>query len=539
MSRTLIYSCVFFNEKYSELLNLLLTSYKLFGNCSDNIDYLIICNPSFNDKIQKILNNLNMNGKIWCLDLKSKFEAGYSRLEIFNYPNINLYNKILYLDCDILITNSLNKVLDLELENKLYCLQEGNTKFDDWGKNFFKNDNPNCSGFSSGVLLFNNNILIKDLFSQILLDISNHINSKLPIPGCLDQPFIVYRAVKTNLYNNQKLVNLVINNPNDFNGESISHFPGGPGKFENKYKVMSKFMSDKMFNLNKNNYLKIEINDYKKVLDNNKKYFDNLYTICKESGEKVEGNCFTKHENIDHKINELIYKQLNHYNLGMNNNNIMEIGFNAGHSSLLYLLSNPNSKLTIFDICEHKYTLPCFKYLQSVFPNRLEIYPGDSTKTVPEFYTNNPNSKFDLIHIDGAHFGEVPNKDFYNSLKMASDIIIWDDTQIKKLNELLNEYIKKGLVSEIFMHKTLMYKHRICRVNLLSNKKYKWKNSFITFLENGQMNAFGQGNYNFIDKFLVKCNFDGNEHLLKFNNNYSRFICVKKNNFEVIFGDQL
>ena len=36
----------------------------------------------------------------------------------------NLYNKILYLDCDILVTNSLNEILDFQLENKLYVLQE-------------------------------------------------------------------------------------------------------------------------------------------------------------------------------------------------------------------------------------------------------------------------------------------------------------------------------------------------------------------------------------------------------------------------------
>ena len=42
----------------------------------------------------------------------------------------------------------------------------------------------------------NNNIIIKDLFSQILLHIHNHITSMLPIPICLDQPFIVYHAVK-------------------------------------------------------------------------------------------------------------------------------------------------------------------------------------------------------------------------------------------------------------------------------------------------------------------------------------------------------
>ena len=140
MTKNIIYSCVFFNEKYINLINLLLKSYKLFGNYSANIDYLIICNPNFEKQIQAIFDYLNISGKIWCVDLKTKFEAGYSRLKIFDYPNINLYHKILYLDCDILITNSINNLLDLELENKLYTLQEGNTNHYYWGSQFFDNN---------------------------------------------------------------------------------------------------------------------------------------------------------------------------------------------------------------------------------------------------------------------------------------------------------------------------------------------------------------------------------------------------------------
>ena len=89
------------------------------------------------------------------------------------------------------------------------------------------------------------------------------------------------------------------------------------------------------------------------------------------------------------------------------------------------------------------------------------------------------------------------------------------------------------------MYNTLVYQHRICRVNQLLNKTYIWENSNIEFLENGNMNAFGAGKYRFIDKYLIKCDFGGSEHLLKFNDDYSRFISVRKYDFEVVFGHHL
>lgn len=108
MNKTLLYSCIFLNEIYINLINLLLKSYKLFGNSPDNVDYLIICNTNFQKKIKAIFDNLNITGKIWCIDQNTNFEAVYSRLKIFDYPKINLYDKILYLDCHNLVTNSIN-----------------------------------------------------------------------------------------------------------------------------------------------------------------------------------------------------------------------------------------------------------------------------------------------------------------------------------------------------------------------------------------------------------------------------------------------
>jgi phospholipid transport system transporter-binding protein len=45
----------------------------------------------------------------------------------------------------------------------------------------------------------------------------------------LEQPFIVYNAINDNLYNNIELIGKVVNRPEKYNGESISHFSGDIG----------------------------------------------------------------------------------------------------------------------------------------------------------------------------------------------------------------------------------------------------------------------------------------------------------------------
>jgi lipopolysaccharide biosynthesis glycosyltransferase len=256
MTKTIIYSCVFFNIKYINLINLLLKSYKLFGNPSDDIDYLVICSPNFQKKIQEIFYTLNIKGKIWCLDFKTKFDACCSRLKIFDYPDINLYNKILYLDCDIIISKSINNILNFELENKLYALKENCDRrchcdiFTDEEYKLF----DKSSAFSSGILLFNNNPIIKKLFSQIIFHINEELvkynyelvfqqNKEVDFSIIFgDQPFLVYYSVKNNLYDNQKLINLVINNPKKNKGQTISHFSGCPGHYKSKFRKMRRFM---------------------------------------------------------------------------------------------------------------------------------------------------------------------------------------------------------------------------------------------------------------------------------------------------------
>ena len=109
----------------------------------------------------------------------------------------------------------------------------------------------------------------------------------------------------------------------------------------------------------------------------------------------------------------------------------MEIGFNGGHSSELFLSYNQNIEVVSFDIGEHSYVKLGKEFIDKTYPNRHQLIIGNSLETVP-YYSNNVNKKFDVIFIDGGHIYDVAKGDIINCKKLAHDksIVIMDDTII-------------------------------------------------------------------------------------------------------------
>lgn len=70
----------------------------------------------------------------------------------------------------------------------------------------------------------------------------------------------------------------------------------------------------------------------------------------------------------------------------------------------------------------------------------------------------------------------------------------------------------------------------------LFNRKYSWEDSYILFFENGEMNAFGKGKYISINEYLAKADFGRQQHLLKFNLDYSQFISIRRGDFQAVKG---
>jgi FkbM family methyltransferase len=120
---------------------------------------------------------------------------------------------------------------------------------------------------------------------------------------------------------------------------------------------------------------------------------------------------------------------------------IMEIGFNGGHSALLFLsITPPETKVVSFDLGEYAYVFAAKRYIDSVFPGRHTLVTGDSTTTIPNYEEQvahrlkiketAPPLKFDLIFIDGGHQDDIPLKDILNSQRLARDdktIVAIDD----------------------------------------------------------------------------------------------------------------
>lgn len=211
--------------------------------------------------------------------------------------------------------------------------------------------------------------------------------------------------------------------------------------------------------------------EYIKILQDNNHHFQNLLDIINKSGDNLEGNCFYEHLTVNSR-DELLPKQQNLYSIAKVGNKILEIGFNAGHSALLFLLSNPEAHLVCFDICWYKYTQPCFEYIRDNFKGRIELICGSSIYTVQSFINTNPGKTFDILHIDGSHDTTIANIDFFSCFELArnNSVIIWDDVELPHLEALWNGYIASSLVIPFDMLQTPMYRHAFGYANKHSYK---------------------------------------------------------------------
>jgi hypothetical protein len=182
------------------------------------------------------------------------------------------------------------------------------------------------------------------------------------------------------------------------------------------------------------------------------------------TNEGLEGNCFY-HGNTLNEDWFFLYKRMNYsyviqeYKL----KNILEIGFNAGHSAAVFLAAmDKDAMYTCFDLGQHAYTKPCFDYIQSKYPQVQRCIEGDSKETIKNTFNENVDlyESFDCVHIDGGHDDETVQSDIQYShyfLKKGG-ILILDDTQMVQIFKYIPAILALGYAF-IFQIPTFGFSH--------------------------------------------------------------------------------
>jgi hypothetical protein len=175
---------------------------------------------------------------------------------------IQQYDKILYIDIDIIIQNDISILFDIDIEDKIYALPEGTIEHEYHGGWFFdfKTIDKNTVGMNSGILYFKNTESSRIIFK----DINEHTkkmrdaNEKMPVT--VDQPFLNYHTIKngkqdTTLMSQFALIYCIDPPPPPSVPTTISlcHFVWPIGDANHKKTRMIKHM-DHIFNNYKNIY---------------------------------------------------------------------------------------------------------------------------------------------------------------------------------------------------------------------------------------------------------------------------------------------
>ena len=304
--KNLVYFSVFYNKDYFNLAKLLLKSLTLYSP-QDAFDLLLLTSADFRKEAEELAKILPL--QVHYLPCTSIFQAACSRLQIFDYPKIDQYQRILYVDTDILIKGDLTPLFDASLSDVLYGIESGSISSPSFGCQFFDFNTIDsaATGMNSGTLLFNNCGIIRDLFTEIRAHIDSFTDAP---PYCMDQPFINYHAIRKCLYNNQWLkpyVSLYEDKEQVKNSETslVCHFSFPIGNWAHKYYRMKSFFKDLLTRRDDNATLCISGKKYDwcnrgyiSFLDNGKfttTWGAGTYTIVSNNAVRV---CWNKFDHV-------------------------------------------------------------------------------------------------------------------------------------------------------------------------------------------------------------------------------------------------
>jgi predicted O-methyltransferase YrrM len=127
---------------------------------------------------------------------------------------------------------------------------------------------------------------------------------------------------------------------------------------------------------------------------------------------------------------------------------VLEIGFNGGLSSAAFLSNERVKEVVSFDIGQWAYVLNAKQLIDSEFIGKHTLIIGDSVRTVPKHFTNEP---YDLAFIDGGHSYETALADILNCQKIVrkDGFIIIDDYNYGEVKQAYDNTANMGITETV------------------------------------------------------------------------------------------
>jgi hypothetical protein len=245
----LLYTSCFHQKQYVDIVVNMLNSYFDIIPENTNIDFLVYTNTEFRALIEA-----QMNGKpIKFFEknfVKTMNQTRISKVDVFDFPDIAQYEKIVYVDADTMFLRDPTPLFDAIVEDVVYAGGESNilSETNYWGRSLFLKNDASCAdqeGISVSCLGFKNLPEVKKLFSKIkqafYLDM---YQNKLVF---YDQPFFNVHLINNQMVNKTDYKRLVLSRPTPEEaaekGLVAVHFAGCPGHAQIKLDLFVDFKS--------------------------------------------------------------------------------------------------------------------------------------------------------------------------------------------------------------------------------------------------------------------------------------------------------
>ena len=247
-SKYLVYTCCFHQEIYTDVVLYLINSFKKTGSA---VDFLVYTTGEFKTIIQSKCADLSGVKFFEKNFYKSMNQARISKMDIFDYPEIENYEKVIYIDADSIFVKDPAPMFDSIQDDLVYVYGEGNILCDAeyWGRSLFLKENaeyPDREGISSFIMGFKTIPAIKKLFIKtkqaFYLDM---YQNKLKF---YDQPFLNFFFIHNNMCNSHTFKAFVKSRESAEvalqNGLFAVHFAGCPGHGYVKLELLKEFQTD-------------------------------------------------------------------------------------------------------------------------------------------------------------------------------------------------------------------------------------------------------------------------------------------------------